>query len=123
MGALTAYGVLTSGNEYVTLKHQGDHLISWHRGDTFFIVNLHPTESFSSYAVPVRQPGKYTLVLSSDELRFGGFSRVTVNENQPIEAFSRPDPNHQTVQASSGCDHFILSYIPARTALVYRRLD
>lgn len=37
---------------------------------------VHPSESFVDYRVGVETPGKYKIILNSDEKRFGGHDRV-----------------------------------------------
>lgn len=41
--------------------------------------SVSPTESFVDYRVGVETPGKYKIVLNSDEKRFGGHERVDMN--------------------------------------------
>ena len=45
-------------------------------GDYIFVFNWHPTQSTPNYEIPVRREGKYTLLLCSDDMPFGGFGRV-----------------------------------------------
>ena len=61
---------------YVSLKHEGDKVIVFERVGLVFIFNFHPSQSFVDYRVGVDVPGKYRVVLSSDEKRFGGFDNI-----------------------------------------------
>lgn len=45
-------------------------------GDYIFVFNWHPVQSTPNYEIPVRREGKYTLLLCSDDMSFGGFGRV-----------------------------------------------
>jgi 1,4-alpha-glucan branching enzyme len=40
---------------------------------------VHPTQSFVDYRVGVDVPGKYKVILNSDEKRFGGHERIAMN--------------------------------------------
>ena len=72
-----------------------------------FIFNFHATKSFTDYRIAVPSPGKYKVLLNSDEERFGGHTRVS---NDSIY-FSTPE-------SWSGHDQYIQVYIPSRTALI-----
>ena len=41
-----------------------------------FAFNFHPTKSYDAFFVPVDEEGTYTVVMSSDDKKFGGFDRV-----------------------------------------------
>ena len=88
--------------------HKEDHLLIYTKGDTVFIFNFHPTRSFDGYFVPVGQSGRYRVVLSSDEGRFGGFDRVDT------------DCVYETVTTPADWIGF-QCYLPARTAIVLKR--
>lgn len=70
------YGWLAADPAYVSLKHEGDKVIVYERAGLLFVFNFHPTNSFSDYRVGVEAPGKYSVILTSDEKRFGGFDNV-----------------------------------------------
>ena len=70
------YPVLGTAPGYVSLHHQGDHLIVFERNGLLYAFNFHPTKSFSDYAIPVINAGEYRIVLSSDNPEFGGQNRV-----------------------------------------------
>ena len=70
------YGWLAADPAYVSLKHEVDKVIAYERAGLLFIFNFHPTNSFSDYRVGVEEPGKYSVILTSDEKRFGGFDNV-----------------------------------------------
>ena len=70
-----------------------------------FVFNFHFQRSLNNVLVPVKQPGEYTVVLSSDDEKYGGFGNVA----------------HQTY-ATKAFDgkHYIELYIPARTCFVLK---
>ena len=68
--------------------HQEDKILIYTKEDTVFIFNFHPTKSFDGYFVPVGSVGRYEVVLSSDDGRFGGFSRVDTSAE--YETFTTP---------------------------------
>ena len=72
------YGVLADGYPY---NHQMDEqnktMVYSHKG-LLFVLNWHPTASIPDYTLNVPWPGKYTVVFSSDEKRFGGHDRADI---------------------------------------------
>jgi 1,4-alpha-glucan branching enzyme len=85
-------------------------LLAFERADYFFLFNLHPTHELRDY--PLEMPvGRYELVLSSDEARFGGRERIALNAPPAL----RP---HR-----SGCElrYSLDLSLPPRTAVVLKR--
>jgi 1,4-alpha-glucan branching enzyme len=86
---------------YVSLKHEKDKVIVFERAGLLFVFNFHPSQSYSDYRVGVEEPGKYHIVLSSDEGKYGGFDNVMVdNENftTPMEWNGRKNWMHVGVR-------------------------
>eukprot|EP01118_Nematostelium_gracile_P016460 TRINITY_DN6820_c0_g1_i3.p1 TRINITY_DN6820_c0_g1~~TRINITY_DN6820_c0_g1_i3.p1 ORF type:complete len:714 (+),score=190.48 TRINITY_DN6820_c0_g1_i3:203-2143(+) len=104
------YKWLASAQAYVTLKHEDDKLIVFERGNLFWIFNFHWNKSFNDYRFGVLKPGKYKIVLNSDETQFGGHNRLDKNSSY----FSSNDGCHGQPQSIS-------VYIPCRTAIVLVR--
>lgn len=71
------YHWLTSPQAYILLKHEDDKLISFERGNLFWVFNFHPTKSFEGYHFGISTPGKYRIVLDSDDTAFGGHGLIT----------------------------------------------
>ncbi|MBT3192692.1 MAG: 1,4-alpha-glucan-branching enzyme [Verrucomicrobia bacterium] len=92
--------------------HDGDKILAFERNGLYFIFNFHPEQSFTDYGIEVI-PGKYELVMNSDEARFGGHSRIASDQEfipQPVM-----DGNLQR--------NMLKLYIPCRTALVLKRIQ
>lgn len=83
-------------------------VLAFGRGDYLVVFNFSPSESYTDYAIPV-PAGRYNIVLSTDEGRFGGFDR-----NDMFFVFY--------TQKIEGRDMLRL-YIPSRSAMVLRRKD
>ena len=83
------------------------------RGDLLFVFNWHPSESVPDYAVRVREAGKYRLLFSTDEERFGGQGL----DDTKVEHFSYP------CEVDGELQHFIQVYSIARTAQVYIKVN
>ena len=49
---------------------------AFYRGTLLFVFNFNPTQSLENVLIPVHQPGEYTVVLSSDDPKYGGFNNV-----------------------------------------------
>ena len=79
--------------------------LAYYRHGLVFVFNFHFGNSLNNVLVPVRQPGEYTVVLSTDDEKYGGFGNVA----KKIYATKRFD----------GRDYIEL-YIPARTGFVLK---
>ncbi|KNC98959.1 1,4-alpha-glucan branching enzyme [Spizellomyces punctatus DAOM BR117] len=93
--------------QYVSLKHEGDKVIAFERGNLLWIFNFHPSQSFSDYRVGTNWAGTYRVVLDTDWKEFGGHERV----DRKGKYFSTPEE-------WAGRKNYIQVYIPSRTALV-----
>ncbi len=78
---------------------------AFYRNGLVFVFNWHFCNSLNNVLVPVHQPGEYTVVLSSDDPKYGGFGNVQ------MQTYSSKVFNGQ---------HFIELYIPARTCFVLK---
>lgn len=108
------YKWLAAPQGYVSVKHEGDKMISFERAGLVFVFNFHPTSSFTDYPIPVEAAGKYKIVLNSDDKRFGGFESIQKSETSEFFTFPwqhGPRPNHFCV------------YIPSRVCLVFAKVD
>ncbi len=83
---------------------EANRTISFMRDSLLFVYNFSPTRSLTDYPVPA-QTGDYQVVLSSDSPSYGGFDRVD-----------------ETMIYRSVDDRLPL-YLPARTALAFRRIN
>jgi 1,4-alpha-glucan branching enzyme len=77
-----------------------------------FALTVHASQSFVDYRVGIEVPGKYKAVLNSDEKRFGGHDRVSMDS----EYFTTP-------MEWNGRKNWLQVYSPARTVLVLAKVD
>ncbi len=89
--------------------HKEDKILIYTKGDVVFAFNFNPTKSFEGYYIPTGKTGKYQVVLTTDDAQFGGFSRV--NTSHKYEATKTPAD-----WKGFSC------YLPARTALVFKKV-
>jgi len=104
-------GWLAAEPAYVSTKHQGDKVIVFERGGLVFAFNFHTNKSFSDYKIGVNWDGKYKIILDTDDAKFGGEGRR--------------DPGvlaHTFNQEYNGRKFHMCVYLPARTAMVLRRV-
>ena len=87
------------------LNKQPEKTIVIYRGGLLFAFNFHPSRSLTNVLVPVFHPAKYTVALSSDDAKYGGFDRV-----QHIEYETKVFDGKEYVEL----------YLPARTAIVLK---
>ena len=76
---------------------------AFYRNGLLFVFNFHCQQSLEDVRIPVPQPGAYTVMLSSDDEKYGGFGNVK------IQTYA-----NETVDD----EHYISLYIPARTCFV-----
>jgi 1,4-alpha-glucan branching enzyme len=85
-------------------------ILCFERGGLIFIYNFNPSHSSTDFQIQV-PPGKYELLLNSDDKQFGGFDRIAQNQqyiSQPIEQ-------------GDSIIHTIKVYSPTRTIIVLKR--
>ena len=91
--------------EYVTC-----HRDQFRKGGLVFLFNFHPTQSQTDFFVPMRGHGKWRVIFSTDETRFGGEARI----DEQYVYQTRPDE-----RLGEGFS----IYSPCRTALVLAQLE
>lgn len=106
------YGFMISEHQYISRKNEGDRVIIFERDNLVFVFNFHWTNSYSDYKVGCLKPGKYKIVLDSDESLFGGFNRL----NHTAEYFTSEGWYDDRPRS-------FLVYAPCRTAVVYALVD
>ncbi len=108
MVAMARKNRVISGHDHQLLVHNGDKVMAYTKGKALFIYNLHPTQSFEGYQIPVDEPGDYQVVMSTDDFAYGGFGRV----------------HHQRYTACIQEDGRLgfKMYLPNRTAIVLTKV-
>lgn len=100
--------------ELVKLWEQNeDQVLAYERGDYVYVFNFHPTKSYTDYGI-LAPNGKYRIALDTDAPEYGGFGL----QDPEVEHFTKYDPEF----SFDGKGRLML-YLPARTALVLRRVD
>lgn len=89
-----------------------DQILAYGRGDLVFVYNFNPSKSFSDYGI-LTPPGKYEVVLSSDDKEFGGYGNI----DDSVVHFTVNDPLYSPLGVE-----WLKLYIPARSAMVLRRV-
>ena len=92
-----------------TFDHKENKILAYTRGDYLFVFNFHPNESFVDFGIPLAA-SKYKIVLNTDEAQFGGQNRIDSSLT------------YNTVpEGGLSSQHYLLLYLPARTAMVLER--
>jgi 1,4-alpha-glucan branching enzyme len=105
------YDILADGYPYNLLMDEQNKTMVYSHRDLIFVFNWHPTASIPDYELPLHEAGKYEVVLSTDEERFGGFNRQTKGQEHFTETIMDEWDN---------AHHFIKIYNTARTAMVLK---
>ncbi len=92
--------------------HGSDQVLAFERGGLVFVFNFHPSRSYTGYGIPAA-PGQYRVVLTSDDLRYGGFGLI--DEFLSYDTFRCGKP-------PSVGKHYLRLYLPSRTATVLKRM-
>ena len=90
----------------------GDQILAFQRKYLVFIFNFNPVKSFSGYGFLV-PPGKYKIILNTDDPEFGGFGMI----DNAIEHFTNYDPLYVGENKE-----WLKVYLPARTAIVLKEM-
>ena len=93
--------------------NDGDQILAFSRGDLLFVFNFSPDRSYTDYGFIVPQ-GAYDVVLNTDNPDFGG-NHLT---DDSVRHLTNYDPIYE--QQGKG---WLKLYIPARSAVVLRKVD
>ncbi len=106
--------ILSDGYPYNLMMDEQNKTMVYSHRDLIFVLNWHSTASIPDYEIPLHEAGKYELLLSSDEERFGGHARH--QEGQEYFSFN--------VEGEDGTLYPRLKiYNTSRTALILRKVD
>ncbi len=79
--------------------------LAFSRNGLLFAFNFHSSNSLPSVLVPVKNKAKYTVAMTSDDFKYGGFGQIA----------------HQTCETKEfDGQHFVELYLPARTCMVLK---
>jgi len=95
--------------ELVT-DNTGDQVLAFTRGDLLFVFNFNPNTSFTDYGLAMGA-GKFSIVLNSDGIAYGGKGLV----DERITYYTQAEQSVAPRQ-------LLKLYLPARSALVLKRL-
>ena len=105
------YGVLGDGYPYNHMMDEHNKTMVYSHRGLVFVLNWHPTASIPNYELRVPWAGKYEVVFSSDEKRFGGHDRADVTG----EHFTTTHRNEDATEY-----YTISIYNTSRTGVVLR---
>lgn len=107
-----AFSLLETAGPRLLLEHGLDKVLAFERAGLVFVFNFHPHQSYFDYRLD-SPPGKYHMVIDSDERQFGGHGRLTANQV------------HFTTMSDDGNDqrNRLSLYLPSRTCFVLQALD
>lgn len=90
-----------------------DQILAFMRQDYVFVFNFSPAKSFAGYGFLV-PPGSYRVVLNTDNPAFGGFGLT----DDTVSHLTIHDPLYEGEKKE-----WLKLYIPARSAVVLKRMD
>lgn len=108
---INEHKLLTISSVDFVMENKPDKVMAFHRGLFLFVFNFNPSQSFTDYGIPLGL-GKYKIVLNTDSGRFGG--QDLVDEN--LSYYTMPSGGITS-------QHFLKLYLPARTAMVLKKID
>jgi 1,4-alpha-glucan branching enzyme len=113
IGVLRRYNQLGMGYANQLAMYDGDQVMVYNHGPLVYLFNWNPSRSVPDYIIPVPEAGVYTILLSTDEERFGGFERNELGGE--FHSFSRKDDDGVV-------RHYMKVYNVARTATIFRKV-
>ena len=99
---------ITESMQHFVEINEHNRLISFYRDGYLFAFNFSPTTSLTNHQL-MAPTGSYEVLLSTDDLQFGGQGRI----DHKTKFLTEPQGNIQ----------FIRAYLPARTATVFQKID
>ena len=105
------YDVLEGGMPRCLRQHEDDQILAFEKKGCVFVFNFHPTRSQTGLFVPAPENGDYQVILSSDDKEFGGYQNI-----------DKSVVYHTWAHAPQMGDGFVI-YLPARTAVVLRKVE
>jgi len=99
---------------FVSKKHETDKVLAFERNECIFVFNFNCVQSFSDYSIGTNLPGKYKILLCTDEKEFHGYENVS--KKNDTEYFTS---NEKT----DGRDHRLTIYLPSRVAIIFIKID
>lgn len=106
------YKVLADGYPWNLLMDEQNKTIVFSHDRLLFVFNWHPTASIPDYELPVQGAGKYVPILSTDEKRFGGQERQSMDaEHFSFDVAGEDGKRYPRIRI----------YNTSRTATVYLR--
>ena len=108
MVAMAKKQKVLSGDNYRLQLHDDDKVVVYKKGGAVFAFNFHSTKSFDGYFIRVPGPGKYKVIMSTDDFCYGGEGRIY----------------HQTYAAQKCTDgaYGFRIYLPNRSAVVFKKV-
>ena len=105
------YGVLGDGYPYNHMMDENNKTMVYSHTGLLFVLNWHPTASIPDYELCVPWPGKYTILFSTDEKRFGGLERADIGGEHFTTTHKRED----------GSEYYTIKmYNTSRTGVVFK---
>ena len=111
---LERYNQLGQGFARQLAMYDGDQVMVYSHGDLVYVFNWNPSRSVPNYVIPVPEAGKYKIILSTDEERFGGYERNELTGE--YFSFNRKDDDGEVRP-------YLRIYNVCRTATIYKRVE
>ncbi|CAH1246328.1 GBE1 [Branchiostoma lanceolatum] len=106
------FGWLAAKQAYVSNKHEGDKVVVFERASCVFVFNFHTHQSFTDYRIGCDIPGKYMIVLDTDNPEYGGHGHL----DHTTEFFT--EPFQQDNRANS-----LKVYLPSRVGFILAKQE
>jgi 1,4-alpha-glucan branching enzyme len=94
------------------LANEKDEILAFSRYNFLFLFNFHPTQSYTDYRISVA-PGKYQVVLDTDDPDFGGFNRV----DKSFVYYTTAENMISTMKTN-----YLRIYLPSRCGIILKKL-
>ncbi len=91
----------------------GDQTLAYMRKDLLFVFNFSPARSYTDYGF-LTPPGEYTVVLNTDDKRFGGYGLA----DDTVHHLTNHDPLYKKEKKE-----WLKLYLPARSAVVLKKIN
>ena len=110
MMTLVSEGELLKGQPRCLYIDKEKQVLVYERNGYVFAFNFSPTNSYEGYRIPTVKRGKYKAILTTDEIKFGGYGRVSTDYIYSATAKKNEQP-------------YFLTYLPARTGVCFGKVN
>ncbi|KAH0573263.1 1,4-alpha-glucan branching enzyme [Spironucleus salmonicida] len=108
--------------EFVNVTDNEAKTLVWDRANLVFIISMHPFNGDYEAIIPIRQPGAYKVVLTSNGKQYGGDGQGTQKDNL-FRTIPESQCDNTCRDKLNGCGQFIKVWIKKQCGYVLEKIE